>query len=270
MNIDIEKIAIARQRNLHGLSRIDEDNNLEYLLSGIRFELLERFRDYVSQIDQKFERGLAIDFSDSDRYGEIAQTVEHLSFMQAPLSANKRWAKFEDGCFDCVVENLQGSWLDFQKHLSDVYRILSPGGVYLFSCFGPDTLYEVWEAWHGLDDSPHVHDFVDMHHLGDALVKTGFEKPIVDADWTFVDYPDLSTLIKDLKAEGFTNMRSDRRKTLTGKNRFFAFKNKLIEKSNLRNPLKITYEVVYGLGIKSDSKSSGSDTGSIRVNPPTI
>jgi SAM-dependent methyltransferase len=270
LNIDIEKIAMARQRNLHGLSKIGQDNNLEYLLSGIRLELIERFRDYASQIDQKFERGLVIDFSESDLYGEIAQTVEHLSFMQDPLSTNKRWAKFEDGSFDCVVVNLQGSWLDFQKHLSDVYRILSPGGVYLFSCFGPDTLYEVWEAWHGLDDFPHVHDFVDMHHLGDALVKTGFEKPIVDADWTFIDYPDLDTLIKDLQAEGFTNMRNDRRKTLTGKSRFSAFKSKLMEKPKIRNPLKITYEVVYGLGVKSDSISPRSENGSIRVNPPTI
>ncbi len=52
-------------------------------------------------------------------------------------------------------------------------RILKPGGVVIFSTLGPDTLKELRAAFTGVDGYEHVNQFIDMHDIGDALVKHG-------------------------------------------------------------------------------------------------
>ena len=63
-----------------------------------------------------------------------------------------------------------------------VLRLLRPGGLLLFTTFGPDTLKELRAAWQAADGGVHVHDFIDMHDLGDALVHQGFAEPVVDTE----------------------------------------------------------------------------------------
>ena len=273
MNLDIDKIASARKKQ----SR--KQHNLDYLFSGIRRELEGRILEKISRADDpvdtslsdssvaESDRCLVIDFLSGDINPAGYKQVEYLSMLENSADYDAGLESLEDESFDCVVENLQVCWLDFPAHLREVNRILKTDGIYVFSCFGPDTLYEVWSAWHEVDDFLHVHDFVDMHHLGDALLKTGFKKPIVDAEWTFIDYPDTTTLCRDLKAEGFMNVRDDRRKTLTGKQRFRQFHEKMKSGSNILNPsspFRVTYEIVYGMGVKFQADRPGS----IKVNFP--
>jgi SAM-dependent methyltransferase len=250
-----------------------ELHNLDYLFSGIRRELEGRLQEKLSvaagSVDASsntssfadFDQCLVIDFLSGDIKPTAYENVNFISLLENNGGTVAGLEALEDESFDCVVENLQVCWLDVPEHLRQINRILKTDGTYVFSCFGPDTLYEVWRAWHEIDDFPHVHDFVDMHHLGDALLKTGFKKPIVDAEWTFIDYPDTTTLCRDLKAEGFMNIRSDRRKTLTGKQRFRRFHDNMQSGSNILNPsspFRVTYEIVYGMGVKSVSSRPGS------------
>ena len=52
-------------------------------------------------------------------------------------------------------------------------RVLAPGGLLMFSTFGPDTLKELRAAFSRVDQHPHVSRFVDLHDIGDILVKRG-------------------------------------------------------------------------------------------------
>ena len=258
-----------------------KQHNLDYLFSGIRRELEGRLLEKISvergSVDASsdapsdvssladYGRCLVIDFQSGDIKPPGYDNVHSISLLENSAGTDGGLEALADESFDCIVENLQICWMDIPEHLRQVHRVLKTDGIYVFSGLGPDTLYEVWRAWHEIDDLPHVHDFVDMHHLGDALLKTGFKKPIVDAEWTFIDYPDATTLCRDLKAEGFMNIRSDRRKTLTGKQRFKQFYDNMQSGSHIlspSSPFRVTYEIVYGTGVKSVSGRPGS----VKVN----
>ena len=168
--------------------------------------------------------------------------------------------------FDCVVLNLMTSWSGFDQVVAGVYDVLRPGGVIAFSAFGPDTLHEIRSAWARVDQGPHVHPCMDMHHLGDSLLNSGFSRPIVDADWIRVDYPDIRTLTLDLRHAGFGNILENRRKTLTGKHRYAKFLDQIASISEETPDLGITFEVVYGFGTRQGD--SHADIGRVLVNPP--
>src|SRR6266404_6063312 len=61
--------------------------------------------------------------------------------------------------------------------------VLAPGGLLMFSTFGPDTLKELRAAYAGADRYTHVNRFVDMHDLGDMLVHAGFAAPVMDMEY---------------------------------------------------------------------------------------
>lgn len=260
MNLDLKFFASTKRPCM------DSSHDLDYLLNPVRKELEQRLIEVQDQIETAQHEALILDFKANaidlsvidHRYKSVT-----LSLSEGDFEFDRGLLNLENSQFDIVIDNLHLSWLEPVSHINEVFRILKPGGVYLFSCFGPDTLYEIVEAWHGVDDLPHVHDTVDMHHLGDRILKTGFVKPIVDADWSFIDYPDMMTLFYDLKAAGFSNIHPQRRKTLMGKSRFERFQTNL-EKSG--ENLRITFEIIYGFG----KKPLNSNTGEIRVEPPRL
>jgi malonyl-CoA O-methyltransferase len=57
-----------------------------------------------------------------------------------------------------------------------------PGGLLIFSTFGPDTLKELRAAFVSADAHVHVNTFGDMHDLGDALVGAGFADPVMEME----------------------------------------------------------------------------------------
>jgi malonyl-CoA O-methyltransferase len=65
-------------------------------------------------------------------------------------------------------------WLhDPLPALKEIHRVLEVGGMLMFSTLGPDTLKELRAALPP-SDAEHLHRFIDMHDLGDALVGAGF------------------------------------------------------------------------------------------------
>lgn len=191
-------------------------------------------------------RVLVLDFADSDlrlsNDGDVA-TMHRVCALESP-------AQFEaaagDGGFDGVVICLQAAWLAWPAWPRQLLRALSPGGRLVFCTFGPDTLREARAAWAAVDDAPHVHDFLDMHHIGDELLRCGYQRPIVDADWVTVNYPGGAELHADLRAEGFANIASARRKTLTGKARLEAYQ-KALDEARAGDSLPVTFELIYGV-----------------------
>ena len=60
---------------------------------------------------------------------------------------------------------------DSRAGLVEMHRVLAPGGLLMFSTFGPDTLKELRAAYEGTDRHVHVNRFIDMHDLGDMLLR---------------------------------------------------------------------------------------------------
>jgi malonyl-CoA O-methyltransferase len=103
-----------------------------------------------------------------------------------------------------------------QTVFAELHRVLETGGLLMFSTFGPDTLRELRAAL-PIHDGERVHRFIDMHDLGDALVKTGFADPVMDMEMLTLTYADLDALFADLRMAGAANAAVNRPRGLAGR-----------------------------------------------------
>lgn len=153
---------------------------------------------------------------------------------------------FAPDSFDLVLSSLALQWCE---NLPEVFagtrRALREGGLFLFTTLGPDTLRELRAAFAASSAGGHVNRFVDMHDIGDLLGHAGFADPVMETEYLTVEYPDVLTLMRDLKGIGATNARTDRGRGLFGRRQFRAL-TEAYERHRCDGQLPATYEVIYG------------------------
>ena len=160
------------------------------------------------------------------------------------------------GRADLVWSNLAIQWINEpQQAFAEMHRVLAPGGLVLFSSFGPDTLKELRTAFQGVDRRTHVHSFIDMHDVGDRLVACGFADPVMDMEVVTLTYDDVRGLMRDLKAIGARNATLGRPAGLAGRS-LLAGVTRNYEAFRRDGKLPATFEVVYGHAWKPASRTS--------------
>ena len=153
---------------------------------------------------------------------------------------------FADDSFDFIFSNLMLQWcMELQPVFTELRRILAPGGLLMFTTFGPDTLHELRASWSAVDGYTHVNTFPDMHNVGDALLGTRWAEPVMDMERITVTYRELRTLMQDLKHIGAHNVTAGRPRGLTGRQRFGQVAG-AYESFRHDGVLPASYEVVYG------------------------
>lgn len=162
------------------------------------------------------------------------------------VTADAEALPFADGSFDLIFSSLALQWCDPDAVFRECRRLLRPGGLFLFTTFGPDTLKELRSAWRAVDPGLHVHEFIDMHDLGDALVRARFADPVMDVEPLTLTYADVPAVLRDLKAIGAHNATAARRATLTGKGQFARFVQAYDVFRNSDGRLPASYETVFG------------------------
>jgi malonyl-CoA O-methyltransferase len=150
--------------------------------------------------------------------------------------------------------NLAFQWADdLPRTLAECRRILHPGGLLMFTTFGPDTLKELRQAFAGADGAAHVNRFVDMHDIGDMLVHAGLSNPVMDMEVITLTYESVSQLMRELKALGAHNVARDRARGLTGRRVIEEVKQRY-EALRRDGRLPATFEVVYGHAWKPERR----------------
>lgn len=86
---------------------------------------------------------------------------------------------------DIIYSNLLIPWSVAPRNLLQEWRrVLKPGGLVIFSCFGSDSFQE-WRELASLEVMPSI---VDMHTVGDVLLDVGFSMPVVETDILSFEY----------------------------------------------------------------------------------
>ena len=157
---------------------------------------------------------------------------------------------FPDACFDLLVSNLTLQWcLPPDAALVEFRRVTRPDGLLFFTTFGPESLRELREAWATVDARPHVSRFPDVQAVGDALLAAGWSDPVVDRDLVRIAYPDLRTLLGDLRGLGATNATLGRPRGLTGRRAWARFEAACERFRDDEGRLVVTWEVIHGHGV---------------------
>lgn len=165
---------------------------------------------------------------------------------------------FADASVELVISGLTLQWCqDLPKVFKEFKRVLAPGGLLLFSSFGPDSLKELRQSWAEVDELPHVNAFADMHDVGDALMQSGFADPVMDMEMLTMTYKDVKTVMRDLKQIGAHNVMQGRSHQMTGKNKL---KNMMQAYEQFREDglLPVSHEIVYGHAWVPEAKNIDS------------
>ena len=241
----------------------DTYDDAAILQGRVRDELLERL-DVV-----RFEPARILDLGTGSGLGAAAlkqryrkaevTAVDFAPRMLAIAAKRSRWRRriatvhadavslpFANEAFDLVFSNMMLPYCaDPDRVFREARRVLAPNGLLTFTTVGPDTLSELRDGWTGIDDSTHVLRFIDMHDIGDALVRAGFAEPVMDVDRYTVTYETLDALLKDLKRCGATNATVGRPRGLTGSGRLATLANRY-ERHRVDGRLPATCEVIFG------------------------
>jgi len=163
-----------------------------------------------------------------------------------PLCADLEQLPLAAHSVDIIYSNAALQWCsDLSSTFREFRRVLRPGGLLMFTTFGPDTLKELRSAWAQVDGGIHVSSFVDMHEIGDMLVESQFADPVIDAEQITMTYENINQLMRDIKSIGAQNAAAGRYKGLTGKRRMQQFRDAYeVYRDDGRIPS--TWDIVYG------------------------
>jgi len=163
------------------------------------------------------------------------------------VNADMHQLPFADGVFDLVFANQAIHWSEaIPQVFRELNRVMNQEGCLMFSTLGPDTFKELRMAWGGVDTHAHTNPFIDMHDIGDHLLRERFAEPVVDMEMLTVQYVDLNTLLHSLKAQGVRNINPQRNNGWTGRRRWQQFSKNYQSFCTVDGKYPLSYEVVYG------------------------
>ena len=216
-------------------------------------------------------KGLARRFPDSEMVAcDLAWSMlswcrqhQDARMTQALACCDAEQLPFAGESVDLVFSSSTFQWCeDLPRVFSECMRVLRTDGVLIFSTFGPDTLHQLRESFAKLDEWPHVHEFIDMHYIGDMLLAQNFTDPVVDMEVIDIQYQSLSQLLDDLKNTGSRGKFSPPRPTasgLMGKQKYRALVQAYEEYRQENGTLPASYEVIYGYARKAHSPAFTAD-----------
>lgn len=165
----------------------------------------------------------------------------------------RQWIETDLASSGLAPESIDLVWSNLALHwhprphdvLREWSRVLRPGGVVFFSCFGPSTLQEVRQAVTSAQLQTTTPGFVDMHDFGDLLVERGFGDPVMDQEVITLTYQTADKVLQDLRALG-GNPAQARRGALCSRGWRQRLIDALESQRHADGTIHLSIEVAYG------------------------
>ncbi len=150
--------------------------------------------------------------------GMLEAAVSHADPQTDLLLADADDLPLPDCSADGLISSLMLQWSE-QPHstLREWARVLKPGGTLALATLLPGTQRELLQAWRSIDDKPHVNNFISAADLQQALLQAGLRSVSRQQSLLQEHYDSLTSLLRNLKAIGATNVNAGRRAGLGGR-----------------------------------------------------
>ena len=164
------------------------------------------------------------------------------------LCGDAEFLPLVDESVDLIFSSLAIQWCeDVDGLFSEIYRVLKPGGRFVFSTLGPETLTELRQSWQTVDSYVHVNQFLPEQSVASAIESSGLNKLSWRQQSVVLQYEKLTDLTRELKNLGAHNVNDGRPQGLMGKQKIKAFRNAYELHRNKQGYLPATYQVWYGV-----------------------
>ncbi len=163
------------------------------------------------------------------------------------VNADMEQLPLQDSCVDLLFSSLALQWSnDLEQTFKEFRRVGRSGGLLMFTTFGVNTLKELRASFAQIDPAPRVHQFMDMHDVGDLMLSAGLSQPVMDMEEITMEYEKFSDLMADLKLIGATNAEKNRHRGLMTPAKLDRLRKAYEQIAYSNNKYQATYEVVYG------------------------
>ena len=185
--------------------------------------------------------------------------VEPAAVLQQPKAATPWWSTHRWRANEALAERevleaqAQLLWANMMLHavpdpgalLAQWRRALSMDGFVMFSTLGPDTLKTLRETYREAGWGSAHASFVDMHDLGDMLVRAGFADPVMDQEMLRLTWATPASLLAELRGLGLNAdpARTAGLRTPRWRARLEAA---LAERASPDGRIALEFEIVYG------------------------
>ncbi|MBN2751481.1 MAG: methyltransferase domain-containing protein [Rhodospirillaceae bacterium] len=220
--------SLLRRHRDRAVRGVNPAQSPDFLLHEAAERLLDRLTDILLSFPLAIDLGAHTGQLARLRAGrgniETLISVEPSAAMAAlapspTVIADEDALPFSDSCADLILSCMSLHWIDdLPGLLAEAFRVLKPGGLFLASLPGEETLHELRDslarAELAVDGgiSPRISPMLTIKDAGSLLQMAGFIEPVVDRERLTVDYQDPMRLLTDLRAMGETNTLTERRK----------------------------------------------------------
>lgn len=280
---NLDKHCIEKHFN-HAANHYDEFAVLQREVGQHLFERLDVFKitpkiildlgagtGYFSKLlQQKYPDALIIALDLSQGMMNYAKkNAEHGSKQQF-ICANAVQLPLATESIDLVFSNLAMHWCEPLPALfQEIKRVLTKNGLLLFSMAGPDTFKELRQSFAHIDNAKHVHDFVDMHDIGDLLLHARFSDPVMDMEMLTLRYPTFEKILREIQALGISNCHQQRKRGLTTPRQLERVQQQYELLRDANGQLPLSYEIIYGHAFAPEfsvSAQQETEPGVVRIS----
>ena len=146
----------------------------------------------------------------------MADTCPELAEVFGGVACDEDRLAFANGSFDLVIAiGTLDTVTDLPGAFALIHRVLEDGGLFLGAMVGAGSLPALRSSMQDrCEDHEAVmrfHPQIDVRGAGDLLARAAFQLPVAESETISVRYRSFRKLIDDLRANGLTNVLSQRR-----------------------------------------------------------